>query len=70
MLRNALAQAPDPEATWKEVERMHLLRRVAKPEEVASVVVFLVGPGASFITGAAIPVDGGLLVPLGGSPAE
>lgn len=70
MLRTAIAGAPDPEATWRIVERMHLLRRVAQPEEVASVVVFLAGPGASFITGAAIPVDGGLLIQLPGSPED
>jgi NAD(P)-dependent dehydrogenase (short-subunit alcohol dehydrogenase family) len=70
MLRNALAGAPDPESTWRAVRNMHLLRRVARPEEVASVVVFLASEAASFITGAAIPVDGGLLIPLGGSPVE
>jgi NAD(P)-dependent dehydrogenase (short-subunit alcohol dehydrogenase family) len=70
MLRAALASAADPAATRLVLDRMHVLGRIAQPEEVASVVVFLVGPGASFITGAAIPVDGGLLVRLGGSPAD
>jgi NAD(P)-dependent dehydrogenase (short-subunit alcohol dehydrogenase family) len=36
------------------------LGRVGTPEEVASVAVFLVSDAASFITGAIIPVEGGL----------
>lgn len=36
------------------------LRRLAKPEEVAAAAVFLVSPQASFITGQAISVSGGL----------
>jgi NAD(P)-dependent dehydrogenase (short-subunit alcohol dehydrogenase family) len=39
---------------------------MGQPEEVARVIVFLASDLASFITGAAIPVDGGLLVPSGG----
>jgi NAD(P)-dependent dehydrogenase (short-subunit alcohol dehydrogenase family) len=37
------------------------MRRVGKPEEVASAVVWLCSDGASFITGATLPIDGGKL---------
>jgi SDR family mycofactocin-dependent oxidoreductase len=34
--------------------------RLLDPEEIAAALVFLAGPGASALTGAVIPVDGGL----------
>jgi NAD(P)-dependent dehydrogenase (short-subunit alcohol dehydrogenase family) len=39
----------------------HPVGRIARPEEVAAVVTALLDPAASFVTGAAVPVDGGML---------
>lgn len=53
------------EETVKEWGRMHPIGRVARPEEVAEVIVFLAGPSASFVTGGEYKVDGGMLAALG-----
>ena len=51
--------------TVREWGRMHPVGRVARPEEVAEVIAFLAGPGASFVTGGEYKVDGGMLAALG-----
>jgi SDR family mycofactocin-dependent oxidoreductase len=38
------------------------LERLLEPEEVAAAIAFLLGPGGAAITGATVPVDGGLTI--------
>jgi len=47
-------------ADFRELMRQSVpLERVADPQEIAAVAVFLATPAASFVNGAIIPVDGG-----------
>jgi NAD(P)-dependent dehydrogenase (short-subunit alcohol dehydrogenase family) len=48
-----------PEETKKAIEGMHPLGRMAKPEEIALACIWLLGEASSFVTGVALPVDGG-----------
>jgi NAD(P)-dependent dehydrogenase (short-subunit alcohol dehydrogenase family) len=47
------------------MERQIPAGRFAKPEEVAALATFLMGEGAAYITGAVLPVDGGLTAMMG-----
>lgn len=45
---------------WLEaMHRLHPLRRLGRPEEVAAAALFLASDESSFVTGAAVSVDGG-----------
>ena len=53
----------------EDMGAMHALGRVGQPEEVAKIVLFLASDDASFCTGGAYLVDGGLLAPFNGFSA-
>ena len=54
----------DPASALNEWGGLHTLGRIAQPEEMAQVALFLCSDAASFVTGAAIVADGGLTIRL------
>jgi Dehydrogenases with different specificities (related to short-chain alcohol dehydrogenases) len=59
LLRDEIDTFGDQAVVRRQFAARHPLKRISTPEEQAEVIVFLASDASSFITGAAIPVDGG-----------
>ncbi|MEM7181694.1 MAG: glucose 1-dehydrogenase [Spirochaetota bacterium] len=59
MLETVLNAAKDPDAARENMPGMYPIKRLSKPSEVSDVVLWLLSPQASYMIGAAIPIDGG-----------
>ncbi|MDP9823098.1 SDR family oxidoreductase [Nocardioides massiliensis] len=51
----------DPDAARAAIEQQIPLRRYGQPDEFGRVAAFVLSPAASFVSGAMLPVDGGML---------
>jgi len=60
LVEDWFGQQPDPEAARKYIFGVHPLGRIATPEEIGAVALFLASDAAGFVTGVAVPVDGAL----------
>jgi NAD(P)-dependent dehydrogenase (short-subunit alcohol dehydrogenase family) len=60
LVEDWFSQQADPPAAKKYIYGRHPLGRISTPEEVGDAAVFLCSEQSSFITGIALPVDGGI----------
>jgi len=61
MLNASLNAASDPAQAREWTIQRHPVHRFGKPEEIADVALFLAADAPPFLTGAVIPVDGGIM---------
>ncbi len=64
MMDRGLARSSDPNLAREEMRSAIPLRRLGEPQEIANVVLFLAFDLASYVSGTALVVDGGLLAQL------
>lgn len=61
MMVRYLQAVDDPETAWQQLATSAPMKRMGKPEEIASTVLFLCSSAASYITGQSLVVDGGYI---------
>lgn len=68
LLQEWFQQQPHPDVMREYTDLSHMLGRTATPREIANLILFLASPRSSFITGQAIPIEGGATLGYGVGP--
>ncbi len=66
----AFQQSADPEEVRRETVDLHLVKRMADPEEIGEFVAFVASDKGSFITGQPLRIDGGVGLKISGSKKD
>ena len=69
-LISAIQLSPEPDEVYQECVDMHLPQRIGTSDEVPELILILASDNASFITGQAIRIDGGLGISISGSKRD
>lgn len=59
LLEHAIENSPDPEQTRQNMKQFNPLPGMPTPDDIAAAALFLASDEAAFITGVALPIDGG-----------
>lgn len=54
-----LDKSEDPDALWKSMNERHLDGRIGTADEIAAGIAYLASPGARFVNGTTLVIDGG-----------
>jgi NAD(P)-dependent dehydrogenase (short-subunit alcohol dehydrogenase family) len=68
MFRSSMENIEGLASLLQEIGDLHAVGRIARPEEIAKLIVFLCSEDASFITGGVYLVDGGMTALVAGKP--
>ncbi|TCP29646.1 NAD(P)-dependent dehydrogenase (short-subunit alcohol dehydrogenase family) [Scopulibacillus darangshiensis] len=68
LLADWFNRQPDPAQMQRDSDFSHMLGRTASSEEVAQLALYLASSESSFITGQAIPIEGGATLGYGAGP--
>lgn len=61
MNRRWQAEQDDPDAAWQQLVNVHAIKRIGQPDDIANAALWLASDESSWVTGIALPVDGGFL---------